>query len=90
MTYKIRLKEGSVRVGVLQHLFIYLALTWETKIGGGALLMKFWTPSQEISKVYNFAPSHPPPPSQFIVLSEGANVQNVLGHTNSDIIKMYL
>ena len=35
MTCKIRLKEGSVRVGVLQHIFIYLAITWETKIGGG-------------------------------------------------------
>ena len=49
--------------------------------------MKFWTPSKEIFQKYIiFAP----PPPQFIVLSEGANVQNVLGHTNSDIIKMYL
>ena len=27
--------EGSVRIGVLQHIFIYLAPTGETKIGGG-------------------------------------------------------
>ena len=30
-----RVKEGSVRNGVLQHIFIYLASTREAKIGGG-------------------------------------------------------
>ena len=34
MTWKMRLKEGSVRIGVPQHIDIYLALTWEVKIGG--------------------------------------------------------
>ena len=30
------------------------------------------------------------PPFQSIVHSVGPNVQNVLGHTNSNILKMYL
>ena len=55
-----------------------------------ALLMKFWTPSEKnFPKVYTFAPP-PPPPPRFIVLNIGPNVQNVLGNTNSEILKMYL
>ena len=42
MTFKTRLKEGSVRIGVPQHIFIYLALTLETKIGGGGKSIQFW------------------------------------------------
>ena len=41
MTCRIRLKEGSVRIGVPQHIFIYLALTWEMKIGGGGGRQKY-------------------------------------------------
>ena len=53
MTCKIRLKEGSVRIGVPQHIFIYLALrSREGKWGGKSI--HFWkglfTGSPKISK----------------------------------------
>ena len=40
----MRLKEGSVRIGVLWHIFIYLAQTWEAKIGEGGRCksIHFW------------------------------------------------
>ena len=44
MTCKMRLKEGSVRIGVPRHILIYLAQPFEAKIRGGGEGQKytFW------------------------------------------------
>ena len=55
-----------------------------------ALLVKFLDSQvkKPFQKYIHLPP--PPPPLQFIVHNVGPNVQNVLGHRNSDILKMYL
>ena len=52
-----------------------------------ALLVKFWTSSEE---TFPKVCTSPPPPPRFVFLNVGANVQNVLRHANSDILKMHL
>ena len=54
MTCKMRVKEGSVRIGVPQHIFIYLAHLRSVDWGGGGKSIHFWndlfTGSPKISK----------------------------------------
>ena len=53
-----------------------------------ALLVKFL--DSQVKRPFQKYILLPPPPLQFIVHNVGPNVQNVLGHTNSDILRMYL
>ena len=55
-----------------------------------ALLVKtFGLPVKRPSEKYIPLPPTPSP-FRFIILNVGANAQSVLGHANSDILKMYL
>ena len=42
MTCKMLLKEGSVRTGVLQHIFMYFVLLEKRRSGGGDKSIHFW------------------------------------------------